>query len=109
MVTLNVGWWRWVWGGDAVVSPDVTAMGTGEAELQPQEGERNPRGGVRHGQPHEGGHTGGWHCHLMSPPVPLCPLMSPHVPSQIAVAVELSVTGLEDAGDAITFHLQLRR
>ncbi|XP_042748216.1 integrin alpha-IIb [Lagopus leucura] len=28
--------------------------------------------------------------------------------TQIAVAVELSVTGLEDAGDAITFHLQLR-
>ncbi|XP_031456856.1 integrin alpha-IIb isoform X3 [Phasianus colchicus] len=28
--------------------------------------------------------------------------------TQIAVAMELSVTGLEDAGDAITFHLQLR-
>lgn len=48
-------------------------------------------------------------CPLLSPCVPSCHLTSPRAALQIAVAVELSVTGLEDAGDAITFHLQLRR
>lgn len=34
-----------------------------------------------------------------------------HLPTslQITVGMELSVSGLEDMGDAITFHLQLRR
>lgn len=31
------------------------------------------------------------------------------LPSQITVDMELSVSGLEDMGDAITFQLQLRR
>lgn len=30
-------------------------------------------------------------------------------PPQISVAMELSVSGLEDVGDAITFQLQLQR
>ena len=101
MVAVGLGWWR----RGGAVSPDVTAMGTGEAELQPQNRERDPRGGVRDGQPHEGGRTGGWRCPLASPRVPPRPPVSP----QVSVAVELSVAGLEDAGDAITFQLQLRR
>ena len=128
MVAVGLGWWQWVWDGGSgfgmvtrgggwwrrggAVSPDVTAMGTGEAELQPQNRERDPRGGVRDGQPHEGGRTGGWRCPLVSPPRPLpSPRVPPRPPvsPQVSVAVELSVAGLEDAGDAITFQLQLRR
>lgn len=42
------------------------------------------------------------HCH---PPPLTVTLPAP----QITVDMELSVTGLEDVGDAITFQLQLRR
>lgn len=86
--------------------------GAGEAELQPQEGEWDPRGALRAGQSHEsrdpGKGTGGpcWACHPLGLVTHL-PLSSA-VP-QITVDMELSVSGLEDMGDAITFHLQLRR
>lgn len=91
------------------VAPPGATAGAGEAELHPQEGEREPRGALRVGQPHEGrrpgvgcGSPAATHCHPLSLTVTL-------PAPQITVDMELSVTGLEDVGDAITFQLQLRR
>lgn len=90
-------------------APPGATAGAGEAELHPQEGEREPRGALRVGQPHEGrrpgvgcGSPAAPHCHPLSLTVTL-------PAPQITVDMELSVTGLEDVGDAITFQLQLRR
>lgn len=69
---------------------------------------------MRAGEPHESGGTGkgvgvspqahhpcGGAGVGQSTPIPLSP--------QVTVDMELSVSGLEDMGDTITFQLQLRR
>lgn len=100
------------WGPSCVPIPCPHPTGAGEAELQPQEGEWDPRGALRVGQPHESGGLGkgtGDPCCACHPLGLVTHLPLSSAVPQITVNMELSVSGLEDMGDAITFHLQLRR